>query len=539
MAQRHRVKRFGWWVGGTLLALASAPVLALVNSMDEGGIDVRRLQAPPYNLTGRKIAIGQVEIGRPAQFGLDKVAAGNFVVNLGRLFYRDGLASPNDYVDPHAANVASIMVSSDKFLQGVAPEARLYSAASGFEQQGGQAEECLASQTVALQNGDDVRAINFSFGESLTQDPRPDAALDGNALLTQCIDWSANQHNVLYVIAGNQGQGGIPIPTDNFNGMTIANSSEVNGVFRKVSSFDLGSEPPPIYNRAAEPESNVGDRRSISLMAPGTSIPTIEPDGTPSNPAGTGTSFAAPHVTATVALVQEYGDRQIREKQSNWSLDARRHEVIKAILMNSTDKVQDTGDGLLLGMTRTVVDQRNVGWLQSDAYANQAIPLNASMGTGHLNAYRAILQFSPGQWSSAAAVPAIGWDYSSVGTTNDVPKHQDYVIQQPLKAGSYVAATLAWNRVVNLNDANQNGLFDVGETFEDKGLNNLDIYLMRADDNDVDDAVWSSVSQVDSVEHIFHPVAAAGRYKIRVVYRDRVNEKTQPYALAWWTTAAP
>lgn len=539
MAQRHRARRFRWLVGGTLLSLATAPALALINSMAEGGIDAYRLQAPPYNLTGRKIAIGQVEIGRPAQFGLDKVAAENFAVSVGRLFYRDGLASPNDYVDPHAANVASIMISGDKFLKGVAPDARLYSAATGFERQGGQAEECLASQTVSLQNGNDVRAINFSFGESLSQDPRPNAALDGNALLTQCIDWSANEHNVLYVIAGNQGQGGIPIPTDNFNGMTIANSSEVNGVFRKVSSFDLGSEPPPIYNRAAEPESNVGARRSISLMAPGTSIPTLEPDGTLSNPAGTGTSFAAPHVTATVALVQEYGDRQIREKQPNWGLDARRHEVIKAILMNSADKVQDTGNGLLLGMTRTAVDQRNVNWLQADAYADKAIPLNANMGTGHLNAYRAILQFSPGQWSAAAAVPAIGWDYSRVGTTKDAPAFQDYVLQQPLQAGSYVSATLAWNRIVTLNDTNQNGLFDVGETFEDKGLNNLDIYLMRADDDDVDDAVWSSVSEVDSVEHIFHPVAAAGRYKIRVVYRDRVNEKVQPYALAWWTAATP
>jgi len=503
--------------------------------MEDGGIDARRLQAPPYNLTGRKIAIGQVEIGRPAQFGLDKVAVENFVVNVGRLFYRDGLASPNDYIDPHAANVASIMISDDKFLKGVAPDARLYSAATGFEGRGGQAQECLASQTVALQNGDDVRAINFSFGESLSQDPRPNPVLDGNALLTQCIDWSANQHNVLYVIAGNQGQGGIPIPTDNFNGMTIANSSEVNGVFRKVSSFDLGSEPPPIYNRAAEPESNVGPRRSISLMAPGTSIPTIEPDGTASNPTGTGTSFAAPHVTATVALVQEYGDRQIRENRPNWSTTARRHEVLKAILMNSADKVQDTGNGQLLGMTRTVVDQRNVDWLRSDAYAEPAIPLNASMGTGHLNAYRAILQFSPGQWSSAAAVPAIGWDYSTVGTTNDTPRYQDYVIQQPLQAGSYVSATLAWNRIVELDDANQNGLYDVGETFEDKGLNNLDIYLMQADDDDVDDAVWSSVSQADSVEHLFHPVAESGRYKLRVVYRDRVNEKTQPYALVWWT----
>ena len=47
--------------------------------------------------------------------------------------------------------------------------------------------------------------------------------------------------------------------------------------------------------------------------------------------------FAAPHVTGTVALLQEFGDRQLRAKtqpspadridRSNWSLDARRHEA--------------------------------------------------------------------------------------------------------------------------------------------------------------------------------------------------------------------
>jgi hypothetical protein len=78
-------------------------------------------------------------------------------------------------------------------------------------------------------------------------------------------------------------------------------------------------------------------------------------------------------------------------------------------------------------------------------------------------------------------------------------------------------------------------MYDSGESFADQGLNNLDIYLMRAEDDDLEDSLWSSVSEVDSVEHIFHQVPETGRYKIRVVYRDRVNDAMQPYALAWWT----
>jgi len=33
-----------------------------------------------HNLIGRKIGIGQVEIGRPGQFGLDKAVSGNRVM---------------------------------------------------------------------------------------------------------------------------------------------------------------------------------------------------------------------------------------------------------------------------------------------------------------------------------------------------------------------------------------------------------------------------------------------------------------------------
>jgi subtilisin family serine protease len=530
------VKRMAWLLGGIATSLVGLPVLASISSIGQNGIDALRLRSDPYDLTGAKIAIGQVEIGRPAQFGLDKAAVNNLVVNVTRLFHRDGLARPNDFVDGHAANVASVMISQGKELTGVAPNAHLYSSAVGEIRRTGQPEECLSSQTVASQNGGDVRAINFSFGESLQQDPRPDATLDGNALLTQCIDWSAKEHDVLYVIAGNQGGGGIPIPTDNFNGVNIANSTRVNGVFRKVDFSNLGSEPTVVLGRSPDSESNVGPRRSVSLVAPGTNIDMVNPDGTPTR--ATGTSFSAPHVTATVALVQEFGDRQLRTRQPHWSLDSRRHEVTKVVLMNSADKLQDTGDGLRLGMTRDVVDQVNHTWLQSDAYSDRKIPLDAELGTGHLNAYRAIQQFAGGQWTPDAAVPAIGWDYRTVGAGGDNPTYRDYVLEQPLQANSFVSVTLAWDRKVELQDANRNGLFDVGETFKDDGLNNLDIYLMRADDNDTSKSIWSSVSEVDSVEHIFHQVPEAGRYKIRVVYRDRVNEPSQTYAIAWWTAPA-
>ncbi|MEB3359196.1 MAG: S8 family serine peptidase [Synechococcales bacterium] len=534
--QQRRVTRFIWLAGGVAIALIAAPVTALMDSVGEAGIDARRLHESPYSLTGEKIAIGQVEIGRPAVSRLDKTSPLNAVVRVRQVFFRDLAPTPDELVDGHAANVASVMISQDKSHTGVAPNARLYSSAVGILEDNGQPEECLAAQTVALQNGGDVRASNFSFGESLARDPRPDAMLDGNALLTQCIDWSSNVHGILYVIAGNQGRGGIPIPTDNFNGVNVSNSTRINGRFTKVDYSSLSSEPELIVGRREDLESNVGPRRSLSLVAPGTNIEMFNPDGQLIS--STGTSFAAPHVTATVALIQEFGDRQIRENAPNWSIDSRNPQVSKVILMNSADKIEDQGDGRNLGMSRTLLSHRNLTWVDQDAYSDQTRPLSADFGTGHLNAYRAVQQFQAGQWNPDDPVPVMGWDYRTVASAGETPAYRDYVIDEPLEAGSYLSATLAWSRQVQLKDDNGNELYDIGESFEDLGLNNLNLYLMRVDDTDTSDAVWSSISEVDSVEHIFHQVPETGRYKIRVVYTGQVNEPVQPYALAWWGKAA-
>ncbi|MFB2969863.1 S8 family serine peptidase [Aerosakkonema sp. BLCC-F183] len=525
-------KNKAWIVLGLSATWLCTPVVALNNnsSVDESGIDALRLHKSPYNLTGRKIAIGQVEIGRPGQFGIDKTGSQNHtVVSVARVFWRDTPAKTDTDVDPHAFSVAGMMISTSKAVPGVAPGARLYSSAVGAMDKSGQPEECLASQYVAQQNGGDVRAINYSFGESLERDPRPDAVLDGNALLTQCIDWSARVYDVLHMVAGNQGRGGIPIPTDNFNGVNVAFTKRINGVFAKVDFANIGDIAEGIVSRLVGREINVGGRRSIGLVAPGHDVTVLNLDGTISKVSGT--SLATPHATATVALIQEFGDRQLSTRQPHWSIDSRRHEVTKVVLLNSADKLKDKGEGLQLGMSKTITDKSNRTWLDSDAYKNDKVPLDLQMGTGQLNAFRAVEQFAGGQWKPSEAAPAIGWDYNKAQAGSSV----DYVLDKPLQEGSFASITLAWDRMVELNDTNKNGQYDLEETFRDRGLNNLDLYLIPADSNDSAAKICASVSEVDSVEHIFCPVPKTGRYKIRVHYRQKVNEVTQPYAIAWWT----
>ncbi len=518
-----------YWLLGSFLTLGFIlPAQALRDATGDRGIDVRRLHAPPYDLIGRKVGIGQVEIGRPLKLGLDKEASGQAFFPVEQVFFRDRPIGADLNVDSHASMVATVMISRDKQLTGVAPGAKLYSSAIGSLNRESQDRQCITAQHIAQQNEGDVRAINLSYGEPLNRDPRENPVLDGNALLTRCLDWSARVHNTLYAVAGNQGGGGISIPTDHYNGITVASSVRLGDQFRKLDFANLSALPEGIGRTVIQREINVNLRRSLGLVAPGNGLRLHDGSGAT---AVSGTSFASPQVVGVVAVLQEYGDRQIIAGQ--WSLNARQSEVMKAVLLNAADKQQDPGDGRYLGQSRTILSKRHQDWLHGDAANNPTIPLDIEMGAGQLNAWRAYQQFQGGQWGPGS-VPPIGWDYREVNSQN----YQDYLLGDALPAGKYMSVTLAWHRHVELQDLNGNGQFDIGETFRDQGLNNLDLYVLPAQSDNLADSVCRSVSEIDSVEHLFCPIPQAGNYKIRVVYHNQVNLPSQAYGLAWWTANA-
>ncbi|MFM6157906.1 MAG: PPC domain-containing protein, partial [Sphaerospermopsis kisseleviana] len=74
------------------------------------------------------------------------------------------------------------------------------------------------------------------------------------------------------------------------------------------------------------------------------------------------------------------------------------------------------------------------------------------------------------------------------------------------------------------DDKNNNQEYDIGETFINKGLNNLDLYVVKDNTKNNEVVVCASVSEIDSVEHIFCPVPTSGNYKIRVQFQKQVNE---------------
>jgi hypothetical protein len=326
-----------------------------------------------------------VEQFRPGVPGFDMPMNVHNAVVPTAVFAQDSAVAADQFVHPHALQVAGVMISSDtsdtdmdgETAIGVAPMAQLYASANeGPLMAGVYTKTALAAQHVATRNNGDVRAINMSYLMSA-------AAADGDSLITLFVDWSAQSHDTLYVIGGETEPGGFLVPADNFNGITVGWSTQNGGVYRQVDA----------RNFAIDIE---GDRTAISLIAPGDGYEITVP-GNMQNNGLMGTSFAAPHVTGTVALLQQFADQRIVASFPRWDMTrARRHEVMKAVLMNSADKLIDDGtvmvggnpvpQGSLLGMERTV--------LKEDGTSTCSIPL-PSMTTS------AALSHSMKKWGQA------------------------------------------------------------------------------------------------------------------------------------------
>jgi hypothetical protein len=409
-----------------------------------------------------------------------------------------------------------------------------------------------------------VRAINQSFGLGANGS----ADLTGTSLYTSFVDWSASRHDVLYVNAGNEAGGSrnANIPTDSYNGMVVSFTTQNGGAV--FDDIDGGNR----FDRLP-----LDGRRTVDIAAPGDNIDMTDFNDvvTPSS----GTSFAAPHVTGAAALLQEFTRGQRLAGAARFDADSQRHQVMKAVMMNSADKRAG-----VLGMTKTILRTDGDDWItqraqevagtDGPALDRNAVPMDLEMGTGQLNVRRSLTQITPGEYEPGE-VPRIAWDYGSVGAADlSLTRYQLPVLGK----GTWIAITLAWDRQVTLTesiagfannqfdaetyldlntsgthnageplfDLNGNGSFDVlNETFGGHTLTDLDLFLVpRGDDatsgipNGAVSISGGSLGPSYSVEHIFANINATQQWDI-LVRRFGAGAAAQNYALAWWSVPEP
>ena len=307
----------------------------------------------------------------PLLYGPAPGGAGTFVTLTN---YENNFATLADpLVDEHALQVAGVMIANGAANKGVSTGAHLYSGAFGIR---GSTTDTIFLTTQAVLRSvlagtlSDVRAVNHSWGAG------PIATNDGSNPRSLAADYFTSRYDSLQIIAGDEAQAPPShpgAPSDAFNVINVSMLTDASGSGTGVyDRYDAG-------NRfVASP----GSRDTVHLAAPGRRVlmPLL---GGNTYDFASGTSFAAPHVTSTTALLQQYGNGQ---SGPGWDASKRVHQVMKAVLLNSADKLKDDGSivpvGNLLGMEKTIY-RDSAGtqtWLDSPAYTDVFDPLDDFIG---------------------------------------------------------------------------------------------------------------------------------------------------------------
>ena len=400
-------------------------------------------------------------------------------------------------VGDHATMVGSIIAGQGNFsyLQaGIAPYADLKSGAMATVDDGGGKFETTDAALASVYGHffGQVDVINSSWGGG--GDPT------GSSTETVMLDGMAlnNPTTTFVVAAGNSGPGANQVgsPADGYNSISVGALGD-NLAYNRLADFSSGG-PQDYWDPANGPVTGV--RAAVDLIAPGESI--VGAAYLPGDPneyyVGDGTSFAAPIVAGGVALMDS--------ASRGYGLDAESRDarVIKAVLMNSADKI--------------------AGWNNGETTSNGVIVttqgLDLYSGTGRLDLNNTYNEYLTGTRDVAGTdggtIQGSGWDY---GALAGVGTYNDYVFANPLQGGKQLTVTLDWFR-----DRATNG--------DDQAFADLNLEVWDASFTHL---IATSASQYNSSEHLYFTLPSDGRYGLRVSYNQQMfgTVGTTDYGLAW------
>ncbi len=354
-----------------------------------------------YGLTGSGIRIGMIEPGNPYT---------------GDLIHKDlegrvGTVNGNvagQMADEHATAVAGILAGANADLekQGFAPKSTVVSAATSS----------YASLRDMLSDVINAGAtvINMSAGTELGA--APDPWFNRRRIDEKLSD---NPRVSFVVAAGNDGvpdaQGASTVSNEggSLNGISVGALNRTGTARASFSSFSLAETQKPdivapgeeILSMSARDTDGVGGVNEYRRHFLGSDFDSV--GGNPSSGAVNGTSFAAPMVAGSVALMQEYAAR------ANQTHDARASDsrVLKAVLLNSANRSVKQSDG---SAWTQYTDKVEVDGKETTRVWRS---LNTELGAGALDLERTMYTFATPE--ARAADDATGRNMTIDLATND------------------------------------------------------------------------------------------------------------------------
>lgn len=338
----------------------------------------------------------------------------------------------------------------------------------------------------------------------------------------------AYPHTVMVAAAGNDGpaSGTVGGPASGYNTISVGALGGPTNYSAVASFSSRGPLQTAWYDGTNTYVYGGGmpSRPGVDLVAPGSGIvmPAVIGPNSISYYDISGTSFATPLVAGGAALLDSTAKSFFDASLTN---AATRSEVIKAVLMNSADKLPgwDNGQQITAGVITTT----------------QA--LDWAMGAGKMNLNAAFSQYTTSavitsgsgifQTGFTAPVQSAGWAFG----TASLGGHNDYQFLNQLLGGQQLSVTLAWMR-----DRTWNA--DIAD-YVDIAQAELDLMIYRIT-SDGEQLVAQSISPVGTVQHLSFLLGDPGTYDIRVGYSTNLFDFSgtyalQDYGLAWSASGVP